>query len=364
MVEQVAARVLPSGAERFGWSRRNPTPAFDARRPHADRLGHGDRDLSGEPQRGIGDRAHPARRHRDGRVRHAGSRHRHLHGDDAGRRRRARLRRPRTCASSSAIRRCRRRRCRAARSRSASVSPAVQAAASEARDKLIALALADSGSPLRGRVARRRHGRRRLGDQPLDDRRSAIRRRRSSRATAASRSRRRRPSSPATRRQQYSMHSFGAVFAEVARRCATSARSACRASSASTTSAAAQREDGAQPVAGRHRVGRGHRRCSKRAMLDARYGRYHQRQSRRIPRAGECRHRHARHHVRRRGRSVYQSARRARASARSASPACRRRLRTPSITRPASACAICRSRSTSCCRGRPSRCCCCAACTV
>ena len=46
VVEQVAARVLPHGAERFGWTRREPAPRVDARRAPARRLGHGDRDLS------------------------------------------------------------------------------------------------------------------------------------------------------------------------------------------------------------------------------------------------------------------------------------------------------------------------------
>ena len=92
VVEQGAARVLPERARsKFGWSRRNPKPRSMRDGHTLIGMGVGDGDVSGEPQRGIGDRAHPARRHRDGRLRHAGSRHRHLHGDDAGRRRCARL---------------------------------------------------------------------------------------------------------------------------------------------------------------------------------------------------------------------------------------------------------------------------------
>ena len=75
------------GAEAFGWSRRIARTALDARRQHADRLGHGDQHLSD---------ATACRRRRgcvfaDGtalvQVGHAGPRHRHLYGDDADRRR-------------------------------------------------------------------------------------------------------------------------------------------------------------------------------------------------------------------------------------------------------------------------------------
>ena len=96
----------------------------------------------------------------------------------------------------------------------ASVSPAVQAAANEARDKLIAMALADSGSPLAGAsrddvtvdngwvISRSTPSKRdpaaaiiaRNGGQPIE-------------ATATVK--------PGAEKQQYSFHSFGAVFAEV-----------------------------------------------------------------------------------------------------------------------------------------------------
>lgn len=96
----------------------------------------------------------------------------------------------------------------------ASVSPAVQAAATAARDKLIALARADQGSPVYGLaaedvtvqdgwvVSRSDASRRdpaaaiiaRAGGQPIE-------------ATVSAK--------PGSEKQQYAFHSFGAVFAEV-----------------------------------------------------------------------------------------------------------------------------------------------------
>jgi xanthine dehydrogenase YagR molybdenum-binding subunit len=96
----------------------------------------------------------------------------------------------------------------------ASVSPAVQAAAQGARDQLIALAIADSGSPLHGLaaddatvdngwvVSRRDPSRRdpaaaiiaRAGGKPIE--------------VVAS-------TKPGDEKQRYALHSFGAVFAEV-----------------------------------------------------------------------------------------------------------------------------------------------------
>ncbi|WP_321887974.1 xanthine dehydrogenase family protein molybdopterin-binding subunit [Paraburkholderia bannensis] len=96
----------------------------------------------------------------------------------------------------------------------ASVSPAVQAAASAARDKLIALAVADPASPVHGAAAtdvtvvdgwvvlRAETSRRdpaaaiiaRAGGQPIE-----------AQATAK----------PGAEKQQYAFHSFGAVFVEV-----------------------------------------------------------------------------------------------------------------------------------------------------
>jgi xanthine dehydrogenase YagR molybdenum-binding subunit len=96
----------------------------------------------------------------------------------------------------------------------ASVSPAVQAAATQARDQLIAMAIADAGSPLAGVprddvtvdngwvVSRTTPAKRdpaaaiiaRNGGRPIE-------------ATATVK--------PGNEKQQYSFHSFGAVFAEV-----------------------------------------------------------------------------------------------------------------------------------------------------
>ena len=78
------------GADAFGWSKRNPAAALDARRQRVGRLGHGDRHLgsaadgSRRPHRA--DRERPRR----GRLRGLRYRHRHLHDHGAGRRRHAR----------------------------------------------------------------------------------------------------------------------------------------------------------------------------------------------------------------------------------------------------------------------------------
>ena len=107
-----------------------------------------------------------------------------------------------------------------------------------------------------------------------------------------------------------------------------------------------QHQDRAQPDHGRRGVG--HRHGAARGNADRPPVRpHHERQHRRVSRAGECRRpRHQGDLRRRAGRP--QSIRSAsRASARSASSASRRRSPTRSITPPASACAICRSRWTS-----------------
>jgi xanthine dehydrogenase YagR molybdenum-binding subunit len=96
----------------------------------------------------------------------------------------------------------------------ASVSPAVQAAASQVRDQLVAMALADSGSPLAGTpredvtvdngwvVSRSAPSKR--------DPAAAIIARNGGRALEATAT-----VKPGGEKQQYSFHSFGAVFAEV-----------------------------------------------------------------------------------------------------------------------------------------------------
>ena len=207
--------------------------AFDAQRQHADRHGHGDRDLSGQPQRSRGHRADSAGRHRDGRLRHAGSRHRHLHRDDPGGRRRARLR-----AGKHPLRA---RRFVAAESAGVGrLAIGGERVAGRARGGEPGAQPADRAGARRPGLAgarhraRRHHRGKRLGDEPLATGASAIRRRRSSRARAASRSRRPRPSSPATR----SRSTRFTRSARCSRKCMsmpTSARSAWRAWSACTT---------------------------------------------------------------------------------------------------------------------------------
>ncbi len=117
---------------------------------YADRHGARHGDLSGEPQRGVRDRAHPARRHRDGRLQQR------------------RISAPATATvmtqvaadalgfapenvrgfALGATRRCRKRPVSGGSQSVASVSPAVRAAAMEAREQLVALANADPSSPV------------------------------------------------------------------------------------------------------------------------------------------------------------------------------------------------------------------------
>lgn len=96
----------------------------------------------------------------------------------------------------------------------ASVSPAVRAAATEARDRLIALALADTGSPLAG-VARDdvtvENGWVMSRSTPSKrDPAAAIIARNGGKPVEASAT-----VKPGSEKQQYSFHSFGAVFTEV-----------------------------------------------------------------------------------------------------------------------------------------------------
>jgi xanthine dehydrogenase YagR molybdenum-binding subunit len=57
------------GAEKIRLVAAHRRTRLDARRQHADRHGHGDRDISGQSQRSLGHRADSAGRHRDGRLR-------------------------------------------------------------------------------------------------------------------------------------------------------------------------------------------------------------------------------------------------------------------------------------------------------
>ena len=78
------------GAEAFGWDKRKPRAALDARRQRAGRLGHGDRRLGSAADADHG--AHRADRQRPcgGLLRDLRHRHRHLHDHGAGRGRHAR----------------------------------------------------------------------------------------------------------------------------------------------------------------------------------------------------------------------------------------------------------------------------------
>ena len=72
------------GAEAFGWDKRKPRAALDARRQRAGRLGHGDRHLGSDADEDH--RPHRAHRQRPcgGRLRDLRYRHRHLHHHGAG----------------------------------------------------------------------------------------------------------------------------------------------------------------------------------------------------------------------------------------------------------------------------------------
>lgn len=96
----------------------------------------------------------------------------------------------------------------------ASVAPAVQAAATALRDKLVALAIADSKSPLAGAAAADiASDKGWLFLRSAPDRRvayAAVLARNGARAIEASADAR-----PGSEKEEYSMHSFGAVFVEV-----------------------------------------------------------------------------------------------------------------------------------------------------
>ena len=150
-------------------------------------------------------------------------------------------------------------------------------------------------------------------------------------------------SPPTTTTRAHNTHS--AVFAEVKVDEQLGVIRVTRVVSAVAAGRILNTEDRRQPDP--RRRGLGHRHGAARGDADRSPVRpHHERQHRRISCAGE--RRRARHQGdlrRRAGRQ--QSARRQRASARSASSASRRRSPTRSITPPASACAICRSRWTS-----------------
>ena len=85
VLEPLDAGMLPDRRRALRLEPAQPRAALDARRPLADRLGHGDRHLPDELRTGLRDGAPPARRHR--RSDERGERHGagHLDVDDAGR---------------------------------------------------------------------------------------------------------------------------------------------------------------------------------------------------------------------------------------------------------------------------------------
>ncbi len=136
------------GAEAFGWSKRNPAAALDARRQRSGRLGHGDRRLGSAA--GADHGAHRAHRQRPcrGGVRDLRHRHRHLHHHGAGRGRHARACRSTTSASSSATRRLPQSPVEGGSWIATSVANGIVTTADAIRDELLRLAKQMPNSPL------------------------------------------------------------------------------------------------------------------------------------------------------------------------------------------------------------------------
>ena len=237
----------------------------------------------------------------------------------------------------------------------ASVAPAVQAAGLAMRDKLIELAIADPRSfayradaaqitvvdgwlRSRHRPAPDRPSPMPIGGEPI----AALLARNGGPALET-----RAEAKPGAEREQYSMHSFGAVFAEVRVDAELGIVRVPRITAAYGVGNVLNAKTARSQMLGGIVWGVGMALLEE-SVRDPRDGRIVNAQPRRIPRAGQRRHRRDRHRVRRRERPATSIRSASRASARSASPACRRRSPTPSSTPPASAFAICRSRSTSC----------------
>ena len=149
------------------------------------------------------------------------------------------------------------------------------------------------------------------------------------------------------RRQRYARNTHSAVFAEVKVDEQLGVIRVTRVVNAVAAGRILNTKTAHSQIIGRRGVG--HRHGAARGDADRSPVRpHHECQHRRVPCAGE--RRRARHQgdLRRRARRRSSTRSASRAWARSASSASRRRSPTLSITRPESACAICRSRSTSC----------------
>ena len=299
MVEQVAARVLSRLAPRNS-AGRGAMP-----KPRSMRDGN---TLIGL---GMATATYPANRSeaaaiarilpdgtRDGRIRHAGSRHRHLHGDDAGAPPTRSAFRPENVHFALGDSSLPKAPGSGGSQSAASVSPAVREAASQARSQVDRpgdrrSGFAARGGPSddvtveqrlghqpRGSVEARSgggHDRARSGGKPIEAMATRQARRRESRSTRSIRSARCLPKSMSM---------------------PTSARSACRALWRCMTWAACstQKTAHSQMMGGivwGMGVGVDQEETLTRYALWA----LHQCQSRRISRAGECRYRVARHHL-------------------------------------------------------------------
>ena len=203
------------GAATFGWSRRNPTPR--AVREGDQLLGIGMAATVYHTLRGPC--AVSARINADGTadVGQRDQRHgpRHLHRDDAGRRRR-----PRACpspgsGSPSATAGCQKRPCTAARRTMASVGSAVAHVGAVLRDRFVRTAVVDPGSPLSGlrpadvAVAGGRMFH--TGEPARGESYQDLLRRRGLDSLDTQQT-----WSPDDADQRFSMHAYGAIFAEVA----------------------------------------------------------------------------------------------------------------------------------------------------
>src|SRR5471030_192588 len=205
--------MLPRGRRAFRLGAPHGRTALDAGRRPAGRLGHCDGHLSGQPPAGQGLGHHPGRRHGGGAQRYAGpgtgtytvmtqvaaetlglpvERVRFELGDTA-------LPEAPVSGGSMSV---------------GSVGPAVQAAALAVRDKLIAMAIADTASPLHGAaaddVAVEQGWLLRRSDSSRSEPMAAVIARHGGREVSADSG-----AKPGDEKKQFSMHSFGAVFVEV-----------------------------------------------------------------------------------------------------------------------------------------------------
>ena len=202
------------GAEAFGWDKRNPRAALDARRQRAGRLGHGDRRLGSAADAGRGP-------HRADRQRPCGGRHARPPTSAPAPTRSWRRSRP-TCsacrsttsASSSATRRCRNRRSKADRGSRPRCAHAIATTAARGPQGAAAAGQADAGLAA-GRRRRRTTSCWRTARSSASRTRAARCRSRTRCGTARSTASSRRRPTVSRKTSTHARNTHSAVFAEV-----------------------------------------------------------------------------------------------------------------------------------------------------